>query len=154
MKDTIRKTLAGFGLAPAGQVDRLAEESRQASGKIKSLEDRIAKLRGDADTWKQRHDEVTAKLREWKDAAARAEAEAERMRTGAEHSKSRAAEWKARADALTEEKLALRARLEEAQRGAINAREYLMATEAKLDLIEAAIQVLDTRTRDSVLKRS
>ena len=154
MKDTIRKTLAGFGLAPAGQVDRLAEESRQASGKIKSLEDRIAKLRGDADTWKQRHDEVTAKLREWKDAAARAEAEAERMRTGAEHSKSRAAEWKARADALTEEKLALRARLEEAQRGAINAREYLMATEAKLDLIESAIQVLDNRTRERALNRS
>ena len=154
MKDTIRKALAGFGLAPAGQLHRLAEQSRQASDKVKSLEDRLAKLRADADTWKQRHEDVTAKLREWKDAAARAEAEAARMREGAEHSKARAAEWKNRADALTEEKLALRARLEEAQRGAISAREYLMATEAKLDLIEAAIQVLDARTRESAVKRS
>ncbi len=154
MKDTIRKALAGFGLAPAGQLHRLAEQSRQSSDKVKSLEDRLAKLRADTDTWKQRHDDVTAKVREWKEAAARAEAEAERMRAGAEHSKARAAEWKVRADALTEEKLALRARLEEAQRGAINAREYLMATEAKLDLIEAAIQVLDTRTRDAALNRA
>lgn len=154
MKDTIRKALAGFGLAPAGQLHRLAEQSRQTSDKVKSLEDRLAKLRADADTWKQRHDEVTAKVREWKDATARAEAEAERMRAGAEHSKARAAEWKVRADSLTEEKLALRARLEEAQRGAINAREYLMATEAKLDLIEAAIQVLDARTRDAALNRA
>ena len=44
--------------------------------------------------------------------------------------------------------------LEEAQRAAINAREYVMATEAKLYLIEAAIQVLGTRTRDSALTRS
>jgi chromosome segregation ATPase len=153
MKNTIRKALAGFGLAPAGQLHRLASESRQASDKVKSLEERLAKLRADADTWKQRHDDVTAKLREWKEAAARAEAEAERMRTGAEHSKARAAEWKTRADALTEEKLALRARLEEAQRAAINAREYLMATEAKLDVIESAIQVLDRRTRDTVVNR-
>ena len=59
-----------------------------------------------------------------------------------------------RAESETQEKLALRARLEEAQRTAANAREYLMATEAKLDLIEAAIQVLDARTRETSLNRS
>ena len=154
MKSTIRQALAGVGLAPAGQFQRLAEESRQAFDKMKSLEDRAAKLRADTETWKQRHDEVAAKLREWKDTAAQAVSDAERLRTGAEHAKARAGEWKARAEALTVEKQDLRARLEEAQRAAINTREYLMATEAKLDLIEAAIQVLDTRTRDSVLKRS
>jgi len=56
-------------------------------------------------------------------------------------------------EALTGEKLALRARLEEAQRTAIMAREYVMATETKLDVIEAALQVLDQRTRQESLSR-
>ena len=153
MKATIRRALAGFGLAPAGQVHQMAEQSRQASEKITALEERMAKLRADADTWKQRHDDLAAKLVEVKGAAARAEADAEQARAGVEHAKARVNEWKGRAESETDEKLALRARLEEAQRAAINAREYLMATEAKLDLIEAAIQVLDTRTRDAALNR-
>ncbi len=153
MKSTIRQALSGVGLAPAGQLQRLAEESRRMSEKMKSFEDRIAKLRADAETWKQRHDDISAKLREWKETAARAAADAERLRAGAEHAKARAGEWKARAEALTVEKQDLRARLEEAQRAAAAAREYLMATEAKLDLIEAAIQVLDGRTREVAIGR-
>ena len=154
MKATIRQALSGVGLAPAGQLQRLAEESRQMSEKMKSLEDRVAKLRADAETWKQRHDDVAAKLREWKEIAAQAAADAERLRARAEHAKARASEWKARAEALTGEKQDLRARLEEAQRTAIMTRDYLMATEAKLDLIEAAIQVLDSRTREVAIGRS
>lgn len=154
MMATIKQALAGVGLVPAGQLHRVAEESRQMSERLKSVEDRVAKLRADAETWKQRHDEVAAKLREWKDAAAQAAADAERMRAGAEHAKARASEWKARAEALTEEKRDLRARLDEVQRAAITTREYLMATEAKLDLIEAALQVLDSRTREAAITRS
>ena len=151
MNATIRRALAGVGLAPAGQLQRLANESRQMSDKVKNLEDRVAKLRADAETWKRRHDDISAKLREWKDIVAKAEAEAERMRAGAEHAKVRGSEWKARAEALSEEKRDLRARLEEVQRASITAREYLMATEAKLDLIEAALQVLDSRTREAAI---
>ena len=154
MKAAIRRALAGIGLAPAGQVHRMTEESRHVSDKIKSLEDRMAKLRTDADTWKQRHDEVAAKLDALREAVTRAEADARDARAGVEHAKARVNEWKGRSESETQEKLALRARLEEAQRTAINAREYLMATEAKLDLIEAAIQVLDTRTRETALNRS
>lgn len=150
----IKRTLAGVGLVPSGQVQRLLDESRQMASKVKSLEDRVAKLRADADTWKQRHDDVAAKLRESKEAAAAAQAEAERMRAGAEHGKARAGEWKARAEAETSEKRDLRARLEEVQRAAITAREYVMATEAKLDIIESALQVLDTRTREAAVKRT
>ena len=151
MKATIRQVLAGVGLAPAGQLQRLAKESRQMSDKVKNLEDRVTKLRADAETWKRRHEEIAAKLREWKDVAAVTEADAERMRAGAEHAKTRASEWKARTEALTEEKRNLRVRLEEVQRAAITAREYLMATEANLDLIEAALQVLDSRTREATI---
>ena len=151
MNATIRRALAGVGLASAGQVQRLAEESRQMSDKVKNLEDRVAKLRADAETWKRRHEEIAAKLREWKDVAAEAEADAQRMRAGAEHAKARASEWKTRAEALMEEKRDLRARLEEVQRASITARDYLMASEAKLDLIEAALQVLDSRTREAAI---
>ena len=125
MNSTIRQALSGVGLVPAGQLQRLADESRQMSDKVKNLEDRVAKLRADAETWKRRHEEIAAKLREWKDVAA--EADAERMRAGAEHAKARGSEWKARAEALTGEKLDLRARLEEAQRTAKTARDYLLS---------------------------
>jgi chromosome segregation ATPase len=154
MKATIKQALAGVGLTPAGQLQKAAEESRQMSEKVKSLEDRIAKLRADAETWKHRYEEIAAKLREWKDLAAQAEADAERMRSGAEHAKARASEWKARADALEQEKRDLRARLDEVQRTASTTREYLLATEAKLDLVEAALQVLDSRTREAAITRS
>ena len=79
-------------------------------------------------------------------AAARWKGEAERLRAGAEHAK-------ARAEASRKEKLNLRAHLEEAQRTAITVRDYVMATEAKLDLIEAAIQLLDSRTREAEINR-
>jgi chromosome segregation ATPase len=154
MKTILTNVLKGFGLVPAGQLRQSVDDSRQTSGKVKSLEDRIGKMRADTETWKARHDDLAAKLREWKDAATKAGAEAERLRAGAEHAKARAAEWKARAEAATEEKLSLRARLEEAQRAAIIAREHVMATETKLDVIEAAIQVLDRRTREEALNRS
>lgn len=147
MKATLRRTLESVGLAPVGQLQRSQAESRQLSDRIQALEQRVARLKADAETWKQRSDETAAKLRESRDAAAKAAAEADRMREGAEHAKARAAEWKARADALTAEKRDLRARLEEAHRSALTAREYVMATESKLDLLEAAIQLLDSRTR-------
>jgi chromosome segregation ATPase len=151
MRATIRRVLAGVGLTPAGQLQRSEHEARQLSDRIQQLEARAARLRTDAETWKQRHDEISAKLRESRDAAAKAAAEAERLREGAEHAKRRATEWKARADALTAEKRDLRARLEEAHRAALTAREYVMATEAKLDVIEAAIQLLDSRTREAAV---
>ena len=153
MKTTIRRLLAGVGLVSAGRLEQLGRESQQVLSKIASLEARIAKLQADAATWKQRHDEVAAKLRESKEATISAEAEIARLRGGAEHAKARAAEWKARADALEEDKRNLRTRLDEVQRAATTTQEYVMATEAKLDVIEAAIQVLDSRTRDAAVTR-
>ena len=119
------------------------------SDRVRALEDRLAKLRTDADTWKQRYEEIAAKLAACRTALSESQAETAHAREGAEHAKARAQEWKTRANALAEEKLALRGRLQEAQKVAISAREYLMATETKLDLIEAAIQILDIRSRDA-----
>ena len=151
MRATIKRALESVGLTPAGQLQRSESQSRQLLEKIQQLEHRVTKLRADADTWKQRYDDIAAKLRESREMAAKVAADAERMREGAEHAKARATEWKARADGLTVEKRDLRARLEEAHRSALTAREYVMATEAKLDVIEAAIQLLDSRTREAAV---
>ena len=46
----------------------------------------------------------------------------------------------------------LRARLGEAQRELVIAREHLMAIEVKLDILEGAANVLDARTRATIVK--
>jgi hypothetical protein len=48
----------------------------------------------------------------------------------------------------------MRSRLENAHRATDSANEQLMAMEVKLDLIESAIQVLDTRTREQAVSRT
>jgi chromosome segregation ATPase len=149
MKGPVMRLLRVLHLAPAGELERAAAEARQLASRVRALEERLPKLRADADTWKQRHEEVAAKLADCRAALVESQAEAARAREGVEHAKARMQEWKARAGGLAEEKQVLRARLEEAQRVAVAAREYLMATETKLDLIEAAIQILDVRSRDA-----
>jgi chromosome segregation ATPase len=154
MKGLIRRLLGLFGLVPSGDLDRALGEARQAADRIRSLEGRIAKIRADAENWKARHEDAAAKLARCRTELVESQAEVERTRAGVEHAKARAQEWKTRATALADEKAILRARAEEAQDVAIAAREYLMATETKLDMIEAAIQVLDTRSRDAAVGSS
>ena len=84
-----------------------------------------------------------------------------RAKADVERERGKTDEWKSRTEKMTAEAEDLRARLhharaslEETQRTAIFAREHLMAIEVKLDLIEAAIQVLDTRTREEAVTRS
>ena len=45
-------------------------------------------------------------------------------------------------------------RLDNAHRATDSANEQLMAMEVKLDLVESAIQVLDSRTREQAVSRS
>ena len=69
-------------------------------------------------------------------------------------------EWKRRGEQLFADAKELKERLhktqgelKEALRAATLTREHLMAMEVKLDLIEAAILVLDLRTRDEAVAR-
>ncbi len=175
MKRAIRALLAAFGLAPAAQVERVTAEARQAAGKATQLEDRLARVRAETDTWKRRHEDTAEAVAGWKEAASRAHTEADRAKVDidrlktdigrakadAERERGRTDEWKSRTEKMTAEAEDLRARLHharaqlaETQRTATFAREHLMAMEVKLDLIEAAIQVLDTRTREQAVARS
>jgi chromosome segregation ATPase len=175
MKTAIKSLLGAIGLAPAGLVERLTDESQRAAGKVTQLEERLAQLRAETDTWKRRHEDTADAVAGWKQAASRAQDDADRAKTeierlkadivraraDAEREHGKTDEWKSRTEKMTAEAEDLRARLhnararlEETQRTAIFAREHLMAIEVKLDLIEAAIQVLDTRTREQAVSRA
>jgi chromosome segregation ATPase len=173
MKGAIRGLLAAFGLAPASQADQLTKETRDLAAKVVQLEERLAQARADAENWKRRHAEGADAVGGWKQAAAKAEAETERVRAAGDRlaadvertaadvrrEQARTEEWKGRAEKLAADAQDLRARLqharaklEEAERAATTAHEHLMAIEVKLDLLEAAVQVLDTRTRDQAVE--
>jgi chromosome segregation ATPase len=151
MKAAIRKVLAGIGLATAAQVRQAATQTRQTAQKA---EEQMAKLRTDAKGWKQRYEESSRAAAEWKKAAADAEGNVERSSRELERVQAHADEWRSRAETLTTQVRDLKERLDETRRVTTVARQHLMATEVKLDLIEAAVQVLDARTRESAIPRS
>jgi chromosome segregation ATPase len=174
MKRAILAVLNAFGLASAGHVSQLTAEASDAAGRIRQLEERLAQVRVDVDTWKRRQEEAVEAAAGWKKAAAAADADTERARADAERLKSElqravadarreqanAADWKSRSEKMTGECDDLRGRLEkartrlaEAERSATTAHEHLMAMEVKLDLIEAALHVLDLRSREHAVSR-
>lgn len=154
MKGIILKLLALFGLAPAGHVTQAHARAQRAAEKVQRLEDQLPKLRADRDVWKQRHREVAAAAAAAKRAAVTAEETTRRAQSETDRTRAQVDEWRTRAEALTAQLRELRERLEESRRVGTLAREHLMATETKLDLIEAAIQVLDARTREAAISQS
>jgi chromosome segregation ATPase len=140
--------LAALGLASAGRLavaDHRAEDARR---KVTQLEERIGKLRADIHSWKARHQQAAAALAEAKKTAARAEENAQAAREQVRRLAGDLDESRRRADTLERQLGEMRKRVTESKRVTALAREHLMATEVKLDLIESAIQVLDARTRD------
>jgi chromosome segregation ATPase len=175
MKGAIKGFLSAFGLAPAGHIERLTKESRDAAAKVAQVEERLAQARTDIDSWKRRHAEASEALAGWKQSAARADAEVERLRAAndrltadvdraaadVKREQARTEDWKGRAEKLAADAQDLRSRLqhsraklEDAERAAATAHEHLMAMEVKLDLLEAAAQVLDLRTRDQAVPQA
>jgi hypothetical protein len=168
MKTAIKSLMAAFGLAPAAQIDHLNGLVRRAETRSSELEDRLAQLRTEAEGWKRRYDDASEAMAGWKQASVRAQNDADRAKAGAdrvkadleqvradfERAQARATEWRTRADTLVAELQEMRTRLQNAQSAALSANEQLMAMEVKLDLIEAAIQVLDVRTREQAVVRS
>ena len=154
MKRLILRLLALLRLAPASHVDLARAQARRVADRTERVEAQLSKLRADRDAWKQSHHEMIAAVAEWKEAAASATEDAKRAKAETERLRGQADDWRTRAEALTTQLRELRERLEESRRVGSLAREHLMATEAKLDLIEAAIHVLDGRTREAAISRS
>jgi chromosome segregation ATPase len=146
MKTAIKGLLATVRLAPANQIEHLADQVRRKGLRTSKLEKQIAKLRTDIDTWKSLHQTSEKAAAEWKRATSKAQARSAAHTIRAE---AAAEEWKERALALKERLHSVRTRLHQANQTSKLAQEHLMATEVKLDLVEAAIHVLDARTRKS-----
>jgi len=172
MKSAIKGFLSAVGLAPAAQAERLTKETRELAARVAQRDERLAQARADADSWKRRQTETADALAGWKQAVAKGDAETERIRSASERlaadveraaaelkrEQGRTDEWRTRAEKLAADAQDLRvrlqnsrAKLDDAERAAATAHEHLMAMEVKLDLLEAAAQVLDLRTRDQAV---
>ena len=125
----LQSLLGAVGLASAGQV-------RTAQQRADELKRAIADSRTEAARWKAKANELTTKLSDAEHAAERLPKVERQLQ-----------QWKAR-DEMHAAKLAeVRERMRRAERAAALSQEHLIATEAKLDVIEAALGVLDRRTR-------
>jgi chromosome segregation ATPase len=154
MKNGMKAMLGAVGLVPAVEIEPLLHQARQAAERMAALDGEVVKLRADVQSWKQRCEESASAAAEWKHAATAATAKAERATAEAQRAEAKADDLRARCERLDIKIDALRTQLEKAGHAATAAREHLMATEVKLDLIEAAIHVLDLRTRDVVVAPS
>jgi len=144
MKNPLLRGLQVIGLAPLGhlyEVRAKASETdltvRELRGKIEHLSREVASHRDDA---ARARTQAESAERRHQEALAQAEATIREARDAATQSK-------AKADEIVAQFRALRGKLVDAERTEGQLRELLMSNETKLDLVEAAINLLDVRTR-------
>ena len=146
-----------FGLVTAGRYAVAVGRLHDAESRAKTLTKAVDALRADNRLLKTKANEAAERLKVAdKEAARRAQTverhkveaerhrrevekhlrEAEKLRTDLERQRKREADLEL-----------MRKRLEEAERALGIAREHLMAIDVKLDILEGAANVLDSRTR-------
>jgi hypothetical protein len=125
VKQLLTKIAAAFGLVPARRYDSLARQLDEA--------------RAGAQNWKVRAGEAMARVKSLEGETKRHERLVKEARIAAEKAQLRLGD----ASKLQEQ-------LVETERELMLAREHLMAIEVKLDILEGAANVLDTRTRNAV----
>ena len=107
-----------------------------ANQRVTELKRAMTEAREEAARWKARAGELTAR-------ASKAEQAAERL----PKVERELQQWKARDEKHVAQLAEVRDRMLRAEHAAQLSQEHLTATETKLDVIEAAIGVLDRRTR-------
>jgi predicted nucleic acid-binding Zn-ribbon protein len=128
--------LGAVGLAPARQAHALLERVNAADRRVAELTRAVTEAREEAARWKSRADDLGGRI-----------ANAERAAERTARIEREAQQWKARDDKHVAQLADVRERMLRAERAAAFSQEHLIATETKLDVIEAAISVLDRRTR-------
>ncbi len=132
----LHSLLGAIGLSSAGQVRTLQKRAEATDQRIAELKRAIGEARDDAARWKAKAGELT-------DRAAKAEHAAERL----PKVERELQQWKTRDEKHVAQLAEVRERMLRAERAATLSQEHLTATETKLDVIEAALNVLDRRTR-------
>lgn len=130
MKRFLIRLLAAFGLAPA------------RSGAVASQARLIDELKERADGWKTKAREAVAHAKALDADVKLHQRAAEKYKTTVEKLEQRNTDVEV-----------LQARLADAERELMLAREHLMAIEVKLDILEGAANVLDLRTRTVVARQ-
>jgi type I site-specific restriction endonuclease len=127
MKRFLTRLLGAFGLVSARRYDMLSRA--------------VAEAKAGSAEWKARTGEALVRVRTLEAGVRRQTHVAEKLRTSLEKQKQR-----------REDIQKLRLRLADAERELVVAREHLMAIEVKLDILEGAANVLDARTRATVVR--
>jgi chromosome segregation ATPase len=132
-----------MGMVRARSYDTLAEQQKKAEARASRLEQQLEDARAGSRTWKTKADAADSALKKLQeqDAAIRKRLEhVDKLRV---ESEKRARVNEERTAELAE----LQKRLVDSERELAIAREQLMAIEVKLDILEGAANVLDSRTR-------
>jgi predicted nucleic acid-binding Zn-ribbon protein len=132
----LHSLLGAIGLASAGQARVLTQRAETAHQRASELKQAVEDGRAEITRWKAKANALSARLAEAEHAAERLPKVERQLQ-----------QWKER-DEMHVAKLAeIRERMRRAERAAALSQEHLTATETKLDVIEAALNVLDRRTR-------
>ena len=132
----LHSVLGAVGLASAGQARTLSTRVETAERRAGELKRAVEDAREDASRWKAKAGELTGRVAQAEQAAERlpkVERELQQVR--------------ARDDKHVAQLAEVRERMLRAEHAAALSQGHLTATEAKLDVIEAALGVLDRRTR-------
>jgi chromosome segregation ATPase len=132
----LNSLLGAIGLASAGQARTLMNRVDAADQRTAELKRAVADAREEASRWKAKAGELTERV-------GKAEQAAERL----PRVERELQQVKARDDKHVAQLAEVRERMLRAEKAAALSQEHLTATEAKLDVVEAAIGILDRRTR-------
>jgi chromosome segregation ATPase len=132
----LRKAFSVVGLTSSAHARALSQRAEAADRRAGELKEALAGARAEAARWKTKAAELGERLAKLDDAAERLP----RLERDLQ-------QWKTRDEKHVAQLGEVRERMERAERAVALSREHLMATETKLDIIEAAVNVLDARTR-------
>lgn len=132
----LHSLLGAVGLTSAGHARALMKRVAAADERVSALTRDVTAAREEATRWKSRAEALAARV-----------STAERAAGQLPSVERELQRWKTRDEKHTAQLAEVRERMIRAERAAELSQEHLTATEAKLDVIEAAIGVLDRRTR-------
>jgi uncharacterized protein YoxC len=131
-----------LGLVPARRYHFLTAQLHDAESQVKKLSKQVSTLEASSIAWKEKANDALKQLKAKADEVDRHAARVEKIKQEVEKANQRGAEIEA-----------MHARVVEAQRELVAAREQLMAVEVKLDILEGAANVLDMRTRSTIVRQ-
>jgi len=161
VKRLLIRLLNMLGLVTAGRYRVVAEQLRDSESRVKKLTKVLEATRSESKGWKGKTNEAAQRVKTLERDAAKREQRAEKERHDLQEQMSKrqreVAHLQTQVDRLGKTNAEidqLLVRLADAERDLSVAREHLMAVDVKLDILEGAANVLDTRTRSAIVQQA